>query len=210
VSHRSYSDDTKRRVLDVYQQVGLSEAERRCGVNRTTILRWANELGIDRERISGEVGQRNARAAAVASSKRARETEERRERIADRLGKLSEAALLRELELIAGGGFQPSDLQMITNSRMKAIQQGELLAGQPTSRVVVEAQQAEVLAGVATAIQGVLPLIVELAGQEAADRVSEEIARQLRNVAQRVSDGDVLELEAADVSEDDQAGEEAA
>lgn len=200
-----YSEDERSRVLDVYQQVGLNEAERRTGVHKTTILRWAKESGVDRGKVSSALIEQNTRAAAVATSKRVRATEERCERIADRLGKLSEAALIRELELIAAGRFAPQDLQQVTNSRMKAIQQNELLAGQPTSRVVVEAQQAEILNGVALALQGVLPLIVELAGQEAADQVAVELASQLRQIGTRINAGEALELEAREVEDAEEA-----
>lgn len=107
-----------------------------------------------------------------------RERQERRLRISDRLGKLSEAALMRELQILAEGGFSTDDLQALTNARMKAIQQLELLEGRATSRVDYGMEQ--MLAGVALAFRAILPLITARVGQEFADEITALFADKLR------------------------------
>ena len=135
LSHRRYNDEFRAEVLAEYRRSGLSAAEHATGVSRVTILRWAASADIgpdDRARITTEVSERNRRAAAAQFAKVARDRAEARERVVNRLVKVSEASLIRELEVLAAGGFSAEDLQALTNARMKAIQQFELLDGRAT------------------------------------------------------------------------------
>jgi hypothetical protein len=212
VSGRKYSDDFKSNALEVYANVGLNEAARRVGTDKKTILRWAAEAGVDPPQVAADVIERNTRASRAAAARRTRDMEESRERMTKRLAHVSEAGLVRELEVLTAGGFSKEDLQALTNARQKAIQQFELLEGRATTRT--DYGQEQLLEGVALAFQGVLTLIGERAielirkgGADALqDAVSAMFADALRNVREQektlaleagaIEDGDFEETEA--------------
>lgn len=179
-AHRKYSDDFKAEVLAEYQRVGLNQAERRMGVAKTTILRWLDRSGVpqaERDEVRDSVAERNRQAAIAKTAKVDRERAEARERVVGRLAKVSEGSLIRELELLAAGGFTREDLQALTNARMKAIQQFELLDGRPTGRrdVLIEHQLNAVFMAF-TRTLAVIPV-------ELHDRVTELFSTQLRELA---------------------------
>jgi hypothetical protein len=80
------------------------------------------------------VSDRNRRIASAANAKIARDRAEARERVITRVIRVTELSLARELEMLAAGNFTSEDLQALTNSRHKAIQQLELLEGRATTR----------------------------------------------------------------------------
>lgn len=100
----------------------------------------------------------------------------------NRLVRVSEASLIRELEILTRGDFDKDDLQALTNARMKAIQQFELLEGRATSRDLGAEQ---LLDAVALAFQAVIGLVVERAGQELADALSEMFVHSLREAREQ-------------------------
>lgn len=111
---------------------------------------------------------RNARVAV--------ERAEARERVVTRLLRTTEVALARELEILVAGGLTKEDLQAVTNSRMKAIQQFELLEGRVTDRQ--DYGMESILIGVAAAIQRALELLPDALRP----MMQEAIARELRDV----------------------------
>jgi hypothetical protein len=115
----------------------------------------------------------------MRNSKVALDRAEARERVVTRLLKTTEVALARELELLVAGGFTREDLQALTNSRMKAIQQFELLEGRVTDRQDLGADQW--LAGVNAAIQIGLEVLPTAMAQVARDA----IANALREIQEK-------------------------
>lgn len=99
-----------------------------------------------------------------------RERAEARERVITRLLKTTEVALARELEILVAGGFTREDLQALTNSRMKAIQQFELLEGRVTERQDFGTEAW--LGGVAAAIQIGLEVLPDAMAQLARDAIA--------------------------------------
>lgn len=105
-----------------------------------------------------------------------KERAEARERVVTRLLRTTEVALARELEILIAGGFTRDDLQALTNSRMKAIQQFELLEGRVTDRQ--DYGMESILIGVAAAIQRALELLPDALRP----MMQEAIARELRDI----------------------------
>jgi hypothetical protein len=164
----------------VYATVGLSETSRRTGVSKDAILVWARARGVDPDAVTEKVSLQNARASAAAVQRTMRERQEARERMVNRLVKVSEAALIRELELLAAGGFSTHDLQALSNTRMRAIQQFELLEGRATSRMDIGQEQ--LLQGVALAFRRALELVAE----DVREQVTARFAAELRDVREEV------------------------
>jgi hypothetical protein len=182
----------------VYRNVGLNEAARRIGCDKKTILRWAADAGLDNNEVTFEVSERNRRAAQAGNARIARERAAARERVVTRLVKLSEAATVRELELVAGGGFTREDLQAVTNSRMKAIQQLELLEGRATSRNETLIDADFLISGAAAALR----IALELVPSDLRQAITERFAHELYQVREEglaaleagdVEDGEILE-----------------
>jgi hypothetical protein len=161
-------------------------------VSKDSILTWAREAGVNPVEVTEAVSDRNARAAAASAQRLFRERQERRERIADRLGKLSEAAVIRELEIIVSGGFTTADLQMLTNARQKAIQQLELLEGRATSRM--DWGQEQILHGVALAFRATMELVAD----EMREQLTAAFADKLREVREQTMSQLELEQPAVD------------
>lgn len=194
--NRNYSDEFRERALELYKRVGLNEAARQTGLGKVTLLSWARQRGVEPESIAASVRQRNTRASLSAAARADREREELREELVARLGKVARVAAVRELELLAAGGFERSDLRSVSDARMKAIQQFELLEGRATSRM--DYGQEQLLQGVALAFQTILPLIAEKAGQGFADEITARYAAALREARERV---DAVEGEAEELDE---------
>lgn len=193
---RKYSDIHKEAVVELYRRVGLNAAARESGVDKTTVLRWARERDVEPQRVADEVSDRNRRAAAAAAARRTRDAQEARERITKRLAKVGEAGLVRELEVLAGGGFDREDLQALTNARMKAIQQFELLEGRATSRS--DGLENEHLLGlVVEAINRAMIMIPE-AAREAFTAV---FATELRELRDELRGGELPALAAGEVED---------
>jgi len=195
MSGRKYSDAFKTEALELYARVGLNEAGRQLGIDKKSILRWSNAEGIDTMGVSMQVSERNRVAAASSHAKQAQERAATRERVTLRLLRLSELSLARELEILVAGNFTREDLQAITNARMKAIQQFELLEGRFTERQ--DFGMEAILVGVAAAIQRA----IELLPDALQSMMQEAIALELRHVqehgAQMLDAGplDVVEAE---------------
>jgi hypothetical protein len=147
---------------------------RRTGISNHTILRWAKQAGIDNNEVNEGVAKQHATASAAAAARTFRERQEARERMVNRLIRVSEAALLRELEILTRGEFTRDDLQALTNARMKAIQQFELLEGRASSRI--DFGQEQILEAVSYAFQKILEIIPG----ELRDMVSGAFADELR------------------------------
>jgi hypothetical protein len=202
MSHRVYSDEQKAHILDVYQSVGLTEAWRRTGVDKKTILRWAQAAGIDQHAVTAAISERNRSAAAASGARIARDRAEARERVLNRVIRVSEAAATRELELLARGGFDNEDLQALTNARHKAIQQFELLEGRATSRAESLMDADTLIAGALAAFQ----IALDLVDPSVRDAVKERFAHELYQVREQ----GILALEAGDVEDGEIVEEEAA
>ncbi len=129
--------------------------------------------------VSMQVSERNRVAAASRIARVQLDRVEARERVITRLLRTTEVALARELEILVAGGFTREDLQAITNSRMKAIQQFELLEGRVTDRQDYGAEAW--LAGVNAAIHTGLEVLPDAMAQLARDA----IANALREVQEK-------------------------
>lgn len=196
MSGRKYSDDFKENVLETYRNVGLNEAARRTGVDKHTLLRWARDSGLDSDDVRIAVSERNARATSAANARIAKDRAEARERILNRLIKTSEAAAIRELEILTSrsvGEFGRDDLQAVTNARMKAVQQFELLEGRATSRPEHAVEFEQLILGVAAAFRAAVELVPEVARAA----VEEAFAIGLRNVREL----DTLALTSGDIED---------
>lgn len=185
---RLHSDSFKAKALERVKEIGWKPTARELGVDHKSLFRWAREAGLDHAVVNEQVSERNRLAAASMNARVARERAEARERVTTRLLKTTEIALARELEILAAGGFTKDDLQALTNSRMKAIQQFELLEGRVTDRQDYGLEN--VLTGVALAFQKVL----ELAHEEQRQLFQETFARELRDVQTQ----GMIELEAGE------------
>ena len=196
---RIYSDKFKAEALQRVSQIGWRPAARELGLDHKSLFRWAEEAGLDHHALSLEASERNRAAAVSKNSRVARERAEARERVITRLLKTTEIALARELEILVAGGLTKEDLQAVTNSRMKAIQQFELLEGRVTDRQDYGLEN--MLAGVAIAFQKVL----ELAHEEQRQILRETFARELRDLQTKgmpeLSAGEDEVVEEADFEE---------
>src|SRR5262249_43458504 len=135
LAYRAHSDAEKQRVLAAFKSVGLNEAARRTGVAKTTILRWAEEAGIDKKAVTEEITEKAHRGGAAICARTELKRAEERERIIDDLTKISRAALVREGQVVAAGGFTKEDLRQLTQARKEAVAQLELLSGRATHRI---------------------------------------------------------------------------
>lgn len=201
MTHRLYSDEFKEKALQLYAQEGLNAAARQLAIDKKTILRWAELAGTDRREVTLAVSARNREAAAATAAKAERERAEARERIINRLVRLSEGALLREMEIIAKGDFSTDDLQALTNARMKAIQQLELLEGRATSRMDVG--QERLIEQVVVAFRTALEVVPDALR----DAVSQAFAGELRRQQELGpgTDDPVETIETGEVVEEDDA-----
>lgn len=190
---RIYSDKFKAEALQRVSQIGWRPTARELGVDHKSLFRWAKEAGLDHHALGLEASESNRAAAAMRNARVALERAEARERVVTRLLRTTEVALARELEILVAGGFTKDDLQALTNSRMKAIQQFELLEGRVTDRQDYGLEN--VLAGVVLAFQKVL----ELAHEEQRQLFQETFARELRDVQTK----GMPELEAGEAVEAD-------
>jgi transposase-like protein len=179
MSHRSYTDSFKEAALKRVSQIGWRPAASELGVDHKTLFRWAKAAGLDHHALGLQASEANRAAAAMRNSRVALERAEARERVVTRLLRTTEVALARELELLVAGGFTREDLQAITNSRMKAIQQFELLEGRFTERQDFGADAW--LAGVNAAIHTGLEVLPAAMAQLARDA----IANALREVQEK-------------------------
>jgi transposase-like protein len=173
MSHRIYSDEFKAEALELYARVGLNESARQLGVDKKTLLKWARAADVDTQGVALRVSERNRAAAASTSAKVARDRAEARERVVTRLLRTTELALSRELEVLLAGDFTREDLQALTNSRMKAIQQFELLEGRVTTRQDYGLDS--ILVGVGVAIQRGLEVLPEALRQMTQDAIAAEL-----------------------------------
>jgi hypothetical protein len=188
-------------VLDLYQRNGLRAAERASGVHRETIGRWARDAGVDSAEVTEQVSLRNARAAAASAQRLFRERQERRERLTDRVGKVSEAALTRELQILLTAEPSINDLQALTNARMKAIQQLELLEGRATS--TMDWGHEQILHGVALAFRATMELVSDELRQQLTTRFSDALCEVREQTMTQ------LELEQAEDAEVEEGADRA-
>jgi hypothetical protein len=172
-------------------------------VSRSTIRRWARAAGVDGEAISTELQQRNRRASQVAAAKRIRESEEARQRILARVYKIREAAAVRELELLAAGGFDKSSLRDITQSRRFATDDVQLLEGMPTQITATLVDRDQILELVGAAILRA----VEVLPEALRDAFTASLQRELLEVREQA---DRLELTAGGVEDGEVVGDEEA
>jgi len=157
----------------------LNETCKQIGIGKHTLYAWVDDAGVSRDEARVNSSESNARAAAASNAKQANERAAARERVITRLLKTTEVALARELEILVAGGFTREDLQALTNSRMKAIQQFELLEGRVTDRQ--DFGMESILAGVAVAFQMVLAIL-----PEAMQAIAQEtFARGLRDIQEK-------------------------
>lgn len=195
MAYRLYSDERRQEALELYAQAGLNEAARRSGIHKSTLREWAVRAHLDTRAITETVSDRNRRAAAASAQQTFRERQEMREEALNKLGKISVAALIRELQILTSGEFATSDLQAITNARQKAIQQLELLEGRATTRVDYGMEQ--MLGGVAIAFRAILPTIAERVSQAFADEITGLFAAKLReardDVERALRSGETIE-----------------
>jgi transposase-like protein len=198
-TRRLYSDEFKADVLELHRQVGINEAARRTGVDTKTIRRWhvaAGGTDLDRAEIASNVSRRNAAAAAAAHARVAKERAEARERVINRLARVSELALARELEVLIAGGFSREDVRALVDSRDKAIRALELLEGRATSRP--ERGFEQLIEGTLHALRETFAM---LAAAGVAEALLEEARTHLATTLRELQDRDVLELEACDVDQ---------
>lgn len=201
---KAYDEETRRHALAMYEKLGGSETARRTGISRDTLNEWAKAEGIDRDAVNERIINRTRRAAAVSGARRLKAHEEAREKISSELHTVAQLLVLRCRQVLQRNEFGPDQLQGLSTLLRESVRTMELLGGRPTARVAVEHEINEMLQGVAVAFQAILPMIVEAAGEEAADRVRLEFAQQLRLAKEQVEQGftaDVLELEAGEVEE---------
>jgi transposase len=203
MSHRAHGDDFREEVLALYREVGLNATERRSGVARSTIRSWARAAGVDGEAISTELQKRNRRASQVAAAKRIRESEEARQRILARVYKIREAAAMRELELLAAGGFDKSSLRDITQSRRFATNDVQLLEGMPTQITATLVDRDQILELVGAAILRA----VEVLPEALRDAFTASLQRELLEVREQA---ERLELTAGGVEDGEVVGDEEA
>lgn len=196
MSHRSYSDEFKETALKRVGEIGWRPAARELGVDHKSLFRWAQASGLDHHALGLEASENNRAAAAMRNSKVALDRAAARERVVTRLLKTTEVALARELELLVAGGFTREDLQALTNSRMKAIQQFELLEGRVTDRQDFGADQW--LAGVAIAIGRAIERLPDALRPMMEEAIASELRHVQENGAHMLDAGPVDEGEAED------------
>jgi hypothetical protein len=130
---KTYTEEQKAEVLELWPQVGTTETERRTGVGHRTIIRWANEAGLmsrdnaQKVQEATEAGSRVSNAWADFRSQEALAAgaaANRMRREALEASTERNASLLRA-RVVAYGIF---------------IDKAELLSGQATQRIQVWAE----------------------------------------------------------------------
>jgi hypothetical protein len=121
--------DERANAVRLYEEVGPSEAARRLGRSKSTIVAWASAQGAhtrSSEQIQEMVRQREARRQLSMA--------EWREEMTSQLRMNSMiAAKLEERHLKRTGRFAPS-LERVTAARVKSVSDLLLLSGEATSR----------------------------------------------------------------------------
>jgi hypothetical protein len=164
------------------------------------------KAGVDRPAVVAEVSERNRRAAQARNAKVEKDRAEARDRTLNRLIKVADGALVREMELLAKGEFTRDDLQALTNARQKAIQQIELLEGRATSRVETNEEIQFAVAAMVSCFNRAMERALELGVSERIeDEIRSRFAFEIRMVEDRREEI-MLELEAGDI-EDAEADE---
>lgn len=127
-----YTDDEKASALELYVEVGPSEAARRTGIAQPTISNWARVAGLQ-EQVAW------ARAGHVLAVKQ--KWEERRAVIAEKVGDLAEEALEASRDAVAIGDSRAA--RDFGSTMATAIDKAQLLTGGPTERIGVEERFSE-------------------------------------------------------------------
>lgn len=125
---RRWTDDEKKRALDLYVEHGPAEASRRTTIPQGTIKSWASRLQLQQQQQ--DTTRRNTRAAV---ERRKRSLEERRTVLTEKLGELAELGVDWVLEELTNGGDDVSVRDAI-GAWTRAIHDLQLLSGAATSR----------------------------------------------------------------------------
>lgn len=144
---------------------------------------WAREDAFDPRPSVERRAEQNRRAAEASGAAAARALAETNERLVSRLAKVSEAALIRQLEVLAAGGFEPRDIAGLSQAAWRAIQHLELLQGRATSRIDVGHELDYMRNGVAVAMREILALVAERTGEEFAEELTNLLADKLHALA---------------------------
>ena len=203
MSGRNYTESFRKKAVSELEQHGVTEGSRRAGIDRKTAARWLDEAGLSRDEVSQQVAERNARHAAAARARQARLVAEAREAAVARTAKIVTAATIRELELLAAGGFTRGDPRDVTLSRKSAVHDLELLEGRATSRSDSTSNELAAFAqGVKAAFESVRETIAAEAGERVAELVEIQFSQALREEHDRAAAA-ALALEAGEVEDGD-------
>jgi transposase len=194
---RNYSDQHRQEVLSVLKSVGLSEASRRTGVAKSTLLVWARDADIDTAMVSEQVTQQRERATRASNARQMQERAERRERISARLYLAVEATLLRINQVLQiDGAFGSDDVAALSQLLDRAMKQLALLEGRPSERVdLVEGQ---VLSGLVEAVRRGLLLIED---EQLRQTITDAIAFELHQIGTEQREGSTFLGEAVEDAE---------
>lgn len=124
-----WSDEQRAEALALREDVGLSEAARRCGIPAGTIASWASRGGHN----PSPAANRAATEAAVA--KRKRTLEERRAVLVEKLGELAEMGVDWAASALEKGTAELT-MRDAVGLFTRAIHDLQLLSGGATSRAV--------------------------------------------------------------------------
>jgi hypothetical protein len=119
-----YTAEQKAEALAIYADHGPSVAAERTGIPKGTIAAWSNRTGTQTKCV---VKTREATEARLAT------IEARHAELVIRLTDVAEAAIAREMDLIASG-----KLRDVVGAGTRAIHDALLLAGKPTERHATE------------------------------------------------------------------------
>ena len=122
-----YTDEQKQEALDLYEEHGPAEAERRTGIPKKTIASWGYRSGVQTTAPTKDQIQ-------AANSRRMYDYETFKQRMTDALSEVAETAVAEELRILVSG---EASLDKVVGARTRAIHDLQLLGGGPTGRTEV-------------------------------------------------------------------------
>ena len=124
-----WTPEQRSEALDLYLEVGASEAARRLGIPSSTVRYWAR-----RANLTTTAEHANAAATRAATVRRQRNAEERKVVLVAKLGELAELGVDLTADVLASTPVTDLALRDIIGAWTRAIHDLQLLSGGATAR----------------------------------------------------------------------------